>query len=303
MKIDPVKYIAQVATAALLEEVSTTPKPGLVDRENSGAHSDMDFFTFINSSASLSPYFLEMARAGYDWEEDLQELFLLLRKIGLQAEKAMFAATNHVNTHKGLIFSLGIISGAAGYFYKQNGTFDVEQILRLCGTMTEEVLENDFEAIKHRPPKTKGEALFLQYGVKGIRGEAISSFASVREVSLPLMQKLFKEGKGPNEVYVQVLLGLMEQVEDTNVLARHNFDTLSKVRQLATRALIKGGIFTESGKRYIEEMDQEFIKERISPGGCADLLAVTIMIYKLMQYQEKKGVLKGHVQVTLALRK
>jgi triphosphoribosyl-dephospho-CoA synthase CitG len=283
IKTQVTRYIGEGATKALLEEVSATPKPGLVDRKNSGAHDDMDFFTFMNSAAALSPYFLEMAQAGYDCTCSLDQLFLVLRKIGVEAEKAMFKATKGINTHKGLIFSLGILSGAAGYYHKEEGRFDVEDILRLCGKITSKTIEAEFEAIKAREPRTKGEALYIQYGVRGIRAEAMSGFQSVREISLPLMKKLLQEGKEKNDVYVQVLLQLMAKVEDTNILGRHDFDKLYHVQELARRALARGGIFSKQGKQYIEEMDEAFIKGRVSPGGCADLLAITIMSDHLMQ--------------------
>ena len=122
-----------LALESMLVEVSVTPKPGLVDRNNSGAHKDMDFFTFMKSAASLARSFEEFSEAGFESgikflkfnftnkniknsaDEVLQNLFPVIRKIGIKAEKKMFKATNGINTHKGEIFSLGVFCACAGF--------------------------------------------------------------------------------------------------------------------------------------------------------------------------------------------
>src|SRR4051812_47765287 len=108
-----IQTISQKALLSLLYEVSASPKPGLVDRYNQGAHKDMDFFTFMASSAALSNYFNDCVAEGVKYSgQNPQELFFSLRSLGVDAEKSMFEATDNVNTHKGLIFSLGIICAA-----------------------------------------------------------------------------------------------------------------------------------------------------------------------------------------------
>ncbi len=102
-------------SAGLLYEVSTTPKPGLVDRNNSGSHSDMDFFTFLDSSASLIPWFREFFCLGWDHSSESDgQIFERLRYAGQRAETAMFSATGGINTHKGLVFASAILCGALG---------------------------------------------------------------------------------------------------------------------------------------------------------------------------------------------
>lgn len=284
MEVHIINYIGQAATSALLEEVSATPKPGLVDRENSGSHSDMDFFTFMTSSATLSPYFFKTAEIGYNWSGSVEELFLKLREVGIEAEKSMFKATNGVNTHKGLIFSLGILSAVAAYYYNRNNVFDINKILLLCGDMTRATLEKEFDVIKQGLARTKGEELYINHGIKGIRGEVQSGFRSVRKISLPAMQQLARQGISKNDNLLHTLFCLMENVEDTNILARHDFETLKYVQETARKILEKGSVFSKEGINYIRETDKEFIKRRISPGGCADLLAVTVMSYKIYEY-------------------
>ena len=109
------KTIARLACQALLYEVATTPKPGLVDRANSGSHRDMDFFTFQASAAALWPYFARCAEIGMDTHSlPPEETFSRLRTPGKLAEGDMLRATAGVNTHKGAIFSMGILCGALG---------------------------------------------------------------------------------------------------------------------------------------------------------------------------------------------
>ena len=103
------RRIGETAQRALLNEALTTPKPGLVDRENSGAHRDMDLFSFAGSACTLRSYFEDCAGIGAEGAD-----FMRLRYAGLEAEDKMFAAAK-VNTHKGAIFSLGILCCAAGF--------------------------------------------------------------------------------------------------------------------------------------------------------------------------------------------
>lgn len=85
---------AAAAVRALLYEVSATPKPGLVDRNNSGSHRDMDFFTFVDSSSALIPWFRDFFSIGWEHgDETGDRLFERLRFAGQNAEAKMFSAT------------------------------------------------------------------------------------------------------------------------------------------------------------------------------------------------------------------
>ena len=109
------EIIGELAVRALRIEAAVTPKPGLVDRENSGAHDDMDYPLFLASSAALQPCFIACAKAGIDgYKKNPAQLVPILRRIGRCGETAMYAATKGVNTHKGAIFSMGILCCALG---------------------------------------------------------------------------------------------------------------------------------------------------------------------------------------------
>ena len=276
-------YISKLATKALLYEVSISPKPGLVDRYNSGAHKDMDFFTFIDSSVALIDYFYKCTEAGIEFKDDDPTILLKnIRPIGIHAEDNMFEATRGINTHKGLVFSLGIISAVAGMHFKEfkNIKIPSKEISDKVRLVAKEITQELNDA-KYKEVPTYGERLYLKYGVKGIRGEVESGFETVMKYSLPVLKELSNNDKHLNDKLIHVLLHLMANTEDSNILGRHNLEMLKFAKDKSKIAISHGGYLTSYGKLYVEEMDKYFIEKNISPGGSADLLAITIMLYML----------------------
>jgi triphosphoribosyl-dephospho-CoA synthase len=146
LKTELCEYISKCAVQSMLYEVTATPKPGLVDRANSGAHKDMDFFSFMSSSAVLGPFFYRCARKGVEYDSpNVEGLFHQIRGLGVEAEHKMFQATGGVNTHKGLIFSLGIICAAAGYYFLNKTEFQVsiEKICHIVSQMTKGITQRE----------------------------------------------------------------------------------------------------------------------------------------------------------------
>lgn len=289
--------LTSYAVRSLLYEVSTTPKPGLVDRSNSGAHDDMDFFTFMNSSAALANYFFKCSRETFIYINSLdnveninyQVLFERLKSLGIKAEENMFEATNNVNTHKGLVFSLGIFVSAEVLRYCKTGekVSDIDLICIEVSNLTKGIMVRNLNNIMNKEKLTAGERQYFKYGIKGIRGEAEAGYPIVREIGYPMIKKLFNQFENINDLLVQVLLHLMTRTNDTNILNRHNPKTLTEVKNLAEKALKLGGMLTDNGKQFILKMDQHFTKNRISPGGSADLLAVTIFVWLLCDNRVK----------------
>ncbi len=268
----------------MLYEVAASPKPGLVDRNNPGAHDDMDIFTFMDSIAVLSGYYYDCAKEGLDFKgEDYTSLMESLRPLGIEAEKDMFRATEGVNTHKGMIFSLGILAAAAASIYGETGQERINhrKLARRVEEMTQGICQELDDCLdKPEEDLTYGEYLYKNYNMKGIRGEAESGFETVTDFALVTFKDQLKENKGQiNEILVQTLLILMAETEDSNVLGRHDIDTLYYVQEESRQALELGGIFTKEGLDYIKEMDRDFIARNISSGGAADLLSVTLMFY------------------------
>ena len=60
-KTEKIDFIADSLGKAILFEVCTHPKPGLVTRFSKGAHCDMNVFTFMSSSVVLIRAFKEFA--------------------------------------------------------------------------------------------------------------------------------------------------------------------------------------------------------------------------------------------------
>lgn len=276
------REIEAIAVRSLLYEVSATPKPGLVDRNNNGAHNDMDFFTFIDSSSVLGEAFYGCTMAGIKHQGNSETLLKTIRPIGIRGEERMFAITKDINTHKGLIFSLGIISAVIGYLYSRNPNrvWCANDICEQVRHMTKGLVERELTGKSFNKPSTYGEKLYVKYGVAGIRGEVASGFETVMSYGLPLLKELMESQIGSfNDRLVQVLLHLMVHTEDSNILGRHNLEMLQKVQTRSKRIIELGGIFSPEGIEAIKEFDQWCIEHWVSPGGSADLLAVTIMLY------------------------
>ncbi len=273
--------IGRCAVTSMLYEVSATPKPGLVDRFNQGAHKDMDFFTFMASTATLSSYFIKCAFQGVKFKGDNPgELFKSLRPLGREAESAMLKATGGANTHKGLVFSLGIISAATAWAFHEKNDHrpDSEELCHRVSQMTQGLCSQELDSMDKTESLTHGEKQYQKYGFRGIRGEVEDGFPTVRAHSLPVLRHLKSLNLFHlNDILVHTLLHLMAVNEDTNIAARHDKETLNYVKEYASEALKAGGMLTLEGAGMVHEMDREFIKQNISPGGSADLLAVTIM--------------------------
>ncbi|NGP61024.1 triphosphoribosyl-dephospho-CoA synthase CitG [Paenibacillus thiaminolyticus] len=296
-EVELCEKLGKDAVLALLLEVSASPKPGLVDRFNRGAHKDMDFFTFMESSAALSSYFVKCARLGAEFRGDRPpELFNSLRPLGMAAEQAMFDATDGVNTHKGLVFSLGIICAAAAccMVEQQKARVDADALCERISRMTAGLCSRELDSLKKTEGLTNGETLYRKFGLKGIRGEVENGFPAVRNCSLPAFRHLKSQGAcHMNDRCVQTLLHLMAVNEDTNIVARHDMDTLAFVQGQAQRVLDAGGMLTDQGRQMIYKLDEDFIKRNISPGGSADLLAVTIMLDRICsEGTERASVLR-----------
>lgn len=268
--------LGALAAKALLYEVCTTPKPGLVDRKNNGSHRDMDVFTFLDSTAALLPYFEEAVRLGME-TRDLppQETFRRLRQAGAAGERAMFRATGGVNTHKGAVFTLGTVCAAAGRLWTVEGfSKDLDAALALCGEMSAQAVQEDFEAIRREGAHTTGQRLYLEHGLEGIRGELSRGLPAVAQIGLPTLRRRLEAGDSLEQAGVQVLLALMAQVVDTNLIARGGLEGQQWAME-QTKNLPQGRAAT---RQETEELDRALIERNLSPGGCADLLAITYFL-------------------------
>lgn len=284
-----INQLARLAQQAILYEAMLSPKPGLVDTIDSGSHTDMDIYTFLDSAAALYKGFVEFAEAGFRCEGSEKELFQIIRPIGMKCEEDMFAATQKVNTHKGIIFSLGIVLAAVSRYLKENPAAlangfsqeDTNRVFTIIQAMTEGIVQNDFQDLEGKQHLTHGEKLYLQYGFTGIRGEAENGYPVIRDKVLPVMRK---EGGGfasRDDLLLEALFLIMASTEDSNVVNRGGISALTYVQEEAQAFLDKGGMRRPEAYLEVAELNEAFIVRNISPGGAADLLSLFIFFAKL----------------------
>lgn len=242
--------LGNLAVEALIAEVDLTPKPGLVDRRNNGAHRDMDRELFHRSARALEPYFRRAAELGME----RPDCMAALQSAGRAAEGAMLEATGGVNTHRGAVYACGILTAALGSVLVRGGdVLETAASLARAGT----------------PPSgdSHGGAALRRYGAAGARGEALAGFPHVRRAAAVLA------AEGPHAA----LLKLLAEVEDTNLLHRGGPEGLRFVREQA--ADILSGPAADRAPR-LEALDDACIARNLSPGGSADLLAAAMLLEK-----------------------
>ena len=242
--------LAEMAENALLAEVHFTPKPGLVDEANNGAHRDMDVPLFERSAHALRPCFEEFVRLGIQGASPAA-----LQQAGVRAEQAMFAATGGVNTHKGAIYSGALLLHAAGRLLSGEEEGD------LC-----ELAAQTAAAIP-APTGTHGAAVRAQCG--GIRTEAVSGYPTAQAVLRQLRQS------GP----LDALLLSMSRLDDSTLWHRGGAEGAQLVRSRAADILAAPASEREARTR---RLDAELIERNLSPGGSADLLAMAFFLKKAL---------------------
>ncbi len=284
--------IGEAFLKGILLEVSSYPKPGLVSSISMGAHKDMNILTFMVSSASIAPAFFLCAHSGTNHKDDPSKLFLAIRKIGIIYERKLLESTKGVNTQRGILFAACILCGAAGYISQSSSSFNADNLFEIAAKMTKGIVSRELVNLNGKKDNlTPGEQLYIEYQATGIRGEVESGFMSVRNTGLPAFKDAISKGMKLNDCIVHTLISLIACVEDTTILWRKNKEELIKVQNQARKILENGSVFTEKGLIEIFELDEIFVKKNISPGGSADLVAVTIGVYLLENKQFPVAIL------------
>ncbi|WP_145587724.1 triphosphoribosyl-dephospho-CoA synthase CitG [Yersinia aldovae] len=271
------QYYGALAYQAMLAEVNLTPKPGLVDRFNCGAHRDMSLVDFYHSADAIAPWLPRFIEQGINYCHLSGPVALNnLRPLGLACENSMFRATGGVNTHKGSIFSLGLLCCALGRRKARGEGIDAvavchEAALMCCGLTERELRQSN-------PRQTAGQRLFYQYGLTGARGEAESGFATVLTHALPAYRRLLADGAQPDHALLHTLLLLLSVNRDTNVVARGGIKGLQWLQQQAATILASlpaTGGHSPVARAQVRVFDGQCIARNLSPGGSADLLILT----------------------------
>jgi triphosphoribosyl-dephospho-CoA synthase len=263
-----VSAVGAVAADCLVQELETWPKPGLVSHVDNGSHDDMDAATFRRSAAAIRPYLQRLADAGAHGCGMGR-----LRIIGLEAERAMLAATAGVNTHRGAIFGLGLLCAAAGA--RAGGLVDPalplgDVVARLWG---DSILDGPVLLHSH------GSVARRRFRAGGARIEAATGFPSVYRIGLPSLRRA--TSVVPQDVEaarVEACFALIASVEDTNLLHRGGLDGLRFAHDEARSFIASGGVRAPGWRARAQSIHESFVARRLSPGGSADLLAMTLFV-------------------------
>lgn len=265
--------VAHLATRALKAELNTTPKPGLVDTHDSGAHRDMDHALMMRSIRAMHPYFVRLATLGYDSTQLPAHNDIV--SIGLEAEKAMFKSTGGVNTYKGALFSMGLAVTAATYII---GRGKVATTTHGKEYVPGDLLSATITQFANGFPDTSGThgsraKQLAQSGcsLKSALDNAREGYTQLFGEWLPFYETRIKG----DDSYVKhkTLLRIMCDLDDTNIVYRTDYATMQQVKTQA-RHLLED--FSEAG---IEDMNRDFVGRNISPGGSADMLALVVFLF------------------------
>jgi triphosphoribosyl-dephospho-CoA synthase len=263
--------IAAHAVDCLLRELETYPKPGLVSHLDAGSHTDMDAGTLRRGATALEPYLCALAEAGAQ-----NSCMGRLRVIGIEAEAAMLEATAGVNTHRGAIFGLGLLCAAAGA--RWSGT--VESTAPL-GSI---VARQWGKEISSGPVMLRSHGLEARrrYGAGGARCQAADGFPSVYGIGLPaLKQAAIMAPADAEAIRVHACFSLIAAIEDTNLLHRGGTAGLRFAQSAARSFLDRGGVSQRDWRNRARTVHEAFVQRRLSPGGSADLLAMSLFVQAL----------------------
>jgi len=265
--------VAHMATRALKAELNTTPKPGLVDTHDSGAHRDMDHALMMRSIRAMHPYFVRLATLGYDSTQLPAHNDIV--SIGIEAEKAMFKSTGGVNTYKGALFSMGLAVTAATYII---GRGEVATTTHGKEYVPNNLLSTTIIQLANGFPDTSGTHGSRAKQLAQAGGKLKSALDNAREGYSQLFGEwlpFYETRIKGDDSYVKhkTLLRIMCDLDDTNIVYRTDYDTMLQVKTEARRLLED---FSEAG---IEDMNRDFVSRNISPGGSADMLALVVFLF------------------------
>jgi triphosphoribosyl-dephospho-CoA synthase len=266
--------LSKVAVNSLIEEVELTPKPGLVDRVNTGAHQDLTIELMRSSAESLAETFEQIACVSYG-RNPSQPLREEIAAIGRTGEKKMFEATNGVNTHKGAIWAMGLLVSAASI---GKGMYSVDEIVAIAGEIAR-------FSDRHCPDSsTNGGNVRKRYGVGGAKAEAQQGFPHITQYALPMLYRSRVSGVTEEKARLNALLSLIAHLDDTCILHRGGPEALTYAKKQAS-------IFLEFGYiEWLNSLNEDFSRRNISPGGSADLLAATLFLDKTQAERPVDGV-------------
>ena len=268
--------IGRLAIRSLYREVALAPKPGLVTPWGNGSHDDMDYATFMRSLHALRPYFPAIAACG-----GARPDFAPLQQFGIDAEAAMLHATGGVNTHRGAIFNLGLLSAAAGWLLAEGREGSATASCQLGRDQWGGGILGGLSSATDDAGLSHGLAVAQRYGAGGARREAAAGFPAAIDIGLPAYRAALMVTGDAELAATQTLFALIAELEDTNLLWRAGPAGLEHARRSAGDFLAAGGVLATGWQQQAAAIDSDFSARRLSPGGSADLLGVTLFLAEL----------------------
>jgi triphosphoribosyl-dephospho-CoA synthase len=263
--------IARLAVRSLYAELALYPKPGLVSLVDNGSHEDMDATTFLRSLFSLRRYFADICAAGMAGAP-----FQTLKRLGIDAEQRMLRATAGINTHRGAIFSLGMLCAAMGHCRAQGLALTPASIRSALVERWGQALavhSGDGNVRSH------GTQVLLRYAAGGAREEAARGLPSVFDVGLPTLRRTLAAGRNMRQARVDALFALMARMSDSNVYHRGGEEGAAMVRSQSRAFVARGGTAARDWEAGALACHRCFVAARLSPGGAADLLAAVCLVH------------------------
>jgi len=267
-----VQRLGRAAVAALYDELALAPKPGLVSFVDSGSHTDMDATTFMRSLFALRGYFARIAMAGAACAP-----FVELEALGIQAEARMLAATRGINTHRGAVFTLGLLSAAAGQCAGSRSP------ARLCDALRAS-WGDALEARRRRAAASNGRRAAAAHGLRSAGDEAALGFPVVFEHALPALARARQQGLDDRHARLQTLFEVIAVLDDTNLAHRGGLAGLRFAQAQAQAFLRAGGAARPDALAHAQAIHQAFVARRLSPGGAADVLAAAGFVERVCRF-------------------
>lgn len=261
--------IGHLASMALQAELDTTPKPGLVDRNDNGAHRDMDYALMHRSIQALHPYFVRLAQIGFDNPQPRHDE---IQQVGIEAEQAMFKATGGVNTHKGALFSIGLAAVALGGMACSNNA----QLHSLSNSIA------SLASLFPDTSGTHGSKAKANNKLKGALDNAREGYPQLFKAWLPFY--LDRLAKGDRYALHKTLLRIMCDLDDTNIVYRTSMETMQEV-QTEARRMLEHIPETTHFEAALLAMNTDYIRRNISPGGSADMLSLVVFLSNVVRKQ------------------